>query len=208
MVAAQSTLVPGEQPVVLAPAAVSPVVEEPHKPPEGPAPAAPVQAGPSERPAATRSDRMIRPLRPSRPDRPMDRLDRPAKPRSDRPRPERTGPSIKLAPLPQVQQPSAIKPVEPTPQKPDIKLAPDVIRVSKAGGKPLSEHIRKQEEKRKAGGKKPGGKTPIAPNPAEIVDLLAKKEDKDRAARAPRGLLPRRPTLKAGPRWAAASSGS
>jgi translation initiation factor IF-2 len=80
------------------------------------------------------------------------------------------------------------KPAEPTPQKPDIKLAPDAIRASKAGGKPLSEHIRKQEEKRRAGGKKPAGKTPAAPNPAEIVDLLAKKEDKERARKSGPGV--------------------
>ena len=79
------------------------------------------------------------------------------------------------------------KPAEPTPQKPDSKLAPDAIRASKAGGKPLSEHIRKQEEKRKAGGKKPGGKTAPAPNPAEIVDLLAKKEEKDRSRKSGAG---------------------
>jgi translation initiation factor IF-2 len=176
---------PAEEPALMASAATSSKTGEPPAPPEVETPAAPVEGEPVERtPAAAKPDRMIRPLRPSRPDRPMDRLDRPAKPRSDRPRPERTGPSIKLAPLPQVQQPSQQKPAEPTPQKPDIKLAPDAIRASKAGGKPLSEHIRKQEEKRKAGGKKPAGKTPAAPNPAEIVDLLAKKEDKDRARKS------------------------
>jgi translation initiation factor IF-2 len=154
----------------------------------GAAPTAPVAGEPGPRqPPEARPDRMIRPLRPTRPDGPVDRLGRPAKPRSDRPRPERTGPSIKLAPLPQVQQPVPTKPAEPTPQKPDIKLAPDAIRASKAGGKPLSEHIRKQEEKRKAGGKKPGGKTPVAPNPAEIVDLLAKKEEKDRSRKSGAG---------------------
>ena len=37
---------------------------------------------------------------------------------------------------------------EPAPQKPDIKLPADAIRASKAGLKPLSEHLRKHEEKR------------------------------------------------------------
>ena len=41
------------------------------------------------------------------------------------------------------------KPREPAPQKPDIRLPPDAIRASKAGTKPLSEHIRKHEEKKK-----------------------------------------------------------
>ena len=188
---------PAEEPAMLASAAAPPVLlaaaaapsaesvppapEELIEPPSGPAPAAPAEGQTSQPlPPGTKLERPIRPLRPVRPDRPIDRLDRPAKPRSDRPRPERTGPSIKLAPLPQVQQPTPVKPAEPTPQKPDMKL-PDAIRASKAGGKPLSEHLRKQEEKRKAGGKKPVGKTPAAPNPAEVVDLLAKKEEKDRA---------------------------
>ena len=58
-------------------------------------------------------------------------------------------PSIKLAPMPVVQQPSAApKPEEPAPQKPDIKLPLDAIRASKAGAKPLQEHLRKQEQKR------------------------------------------------------------
>ena len=41
------------------------------------------------------------------------------------------------------------RPKEPTPQKPDIKLPPDAIRAGKAGSKPLSEHLRKHEEKKK-----------------------------------------------------------
>jgi translation initiation factor IF-2 len=175
---------PAGEPALSTSATLSPAADESLEPAEGAATAAPIEGEPGERQPAAKPDRMIRPLRPSRPDRPIDRLDRAVKPRSDKPRPERSGPSIKLAPLPQVQQPTPQKPAEPTPQKPDIKLAPDAIRASKAGGKPLSEHIRKQEEKRKAGGKKPAGKTPPAPNPAEIVDLLAKKEDKDRARKS------------------------
>ncbi len=62
---------------------------------------------------------------------------------------EKTGPAIKLAPMPSVQQPPAApKTDEPAPQRPDIKLPPDVIRASKAGAKPLEEHLRKQEQKR------------------------------------------------------------
>ena len=42
------------------------------------------------------------------------------------------------------------KPKEPAPQKPDFRLPKDAIRAGKAGGKPLSEHLRKAEQKRKA----------------------------------------------------------
>jgi translation initiation factor IF-2 len=60
-------------------------------------------------------------------------------------------PAIKLAPLP----PSSMIPPpksaaqEPAPQKPDLKLPADAIRASKAGSKPLQEHLRKHEQKRK-----------------------------------------------------------
>ncbi|MEN6498217.1 MAG: translation initiation factor IF-2 [Thermoguttaceae bacterium] len=126
--------------------------------------------------------RLERPERPDRPER-IPRLDRPdrsgrgkaAKP--DRPqRPERSGPAIKLAPMPVVQQPVTPKAKEPAPQKPDLKLPMDAIRASKAGGKPLSEHLRKQEQKRKATGKK-GVNEPVAPEAAGETPLtLAAKE--------------------------------
>ena len=63
---------------------------------------------------------------------------------------EKIGPSIKLAPIPTLQQTVQQKKSEgPAPQKPDIKLPADAIRASKAGGKPLSEHLKKSEKKRK-----------------------------------------------------------
>jgi translation initiation factor IF-2 len=59
------------------------------------------------------------------------------------------GPAIKLAPLPpSARLPVRRKSAEPAPQKPDIKLPLDAIRAGKAGTKPLSEHIRKHEQKR------------------------------------------------------------
>ncbi len=80
-------------------------------------------------------------------------------------RTEKAGPSIKLAPLPKAQQPAApSKPQEPAPQKPDIKLPADAIRASKAGSKPLSEHLRKHEEKRKAAAKKTSPREPSPPS--------------------------------------------
>src|SRR5271166_2430615 len=63
---------------------------------------------------------------------------------------ERTTPAMHLAPMPaQSKALAKHKPKEPVPQKPDIKLPPDAIRASKAGSKPLSEHLRKHEEKKK-----------------------------------------------------------
>lgn len=61
----------------------------------------------------------------------------------------RQGPAIRIAPIPTPQKPLPAKPAEPPPQKPEIKLAPEVIRASKLGLKPLAEHLKKQEEKRK-----------------------------------------------------------
>jgi len=79
-------------------------------------------------------------------------------------KPERTAPTIKLAPMPTAQQPAApAKPAEPPPQKPDIKLPQDAIRASRAASKPLSEHLRKQAEKKLAA-QKASPKEPAEPN--------------------------------------------
>jgi translation initiation factor IF-2 len=68
---------------------------------------------------------------------------------------ERPGRGIKLAPLPTLPKtPGKAHRKEPAPQKPDLKLPKDAIRAGKAGGKPLSEHLRKAEQKRKASAKK------------------------------------------------------
>jgi translation initiation factor IF-2 len=62
--------------------------------------------------------------------------------------PKPTGP--KFAPLPSVQQPSLESTVqEPAPQKPDLRLPADALRGNRSGSKPLSEHLRKHEQKRK-----------------------------------------------------------
>ena len=82
-------------------------------------------------------------------------------------KPGRAGPAIKLAPMPKAQQPTAKpKPQEPAPQKPDIKLPADAIRASKAGSKPLSEHLRKQEQRRKVAAKKTSPRVPSKPGEA------------------------------------------
>ncbi len=61
------------------------------------------------------------------------------------------------------------KPAEPAPQKPDLKLPADVVRASKTGGKALTEHVKKAEERRRADEKdrKPAARGPApAPPPA------------------------------------------
>jgi translation initiation factor IF-2 len=84
---------------------------------------------------------------------------------------ERPMPSIKLAPLPASHRPPRReKPAEPAPQKPDIRLPLDAIRASKAGTKPLSEHIKKHEQKKKAAAAKKAG--PRKPGlPEEILPI-------------------------------------
>jgi translation initiation factor IF-2 len=66
---------------------------------------------------------------------------------------EKTGPSIKLAPMPTAKAPPQKKKEEPRAQKPDLKLPPGAIKAGKAGTKPLSDHLRKHEKKRKGGDK-------------------------------------------------------
>jgi translation initiation factor IF-2 len=74
------------------------------------------------------------------------------------------------------------KPKEPAPQKPDIRLPPDAIRASKAGTGPLSEQIRKHEEKKKRedlaakkGGVRPGGGE-VGPGVLGPLELPSGKE--------------------------------
>ncbi len=82
---------------------------------------------------------------------------------------ERSGPAIKLAPLPASSKlPLRAKSSEPAPQKPDIKLPRDAIRAGRAGTKPLSEHLRKHEQKRAAAAaskKSPRGERPAGEAP-------------------------------------------
>jgi translation initiation factor IF-2 len=82
---------------------------------------------------------------------------------------EKTGPAIKLAPMPTSGKPP-VKPKsgEPAPQKPDIRLPKDAIRAGRAGSKPLSEHLRKHEQKRAAAATKTSREGP----PADLVPPL------------------------------------
>ena len=75
------------------------------------------------------------------------------------PRPAST---IKLAPLPTAAQPvAATEAPEVAPQKPDMRLPIDAIRASRSGGtKPLIDHVRKSQGKRKD---EPGEAAPAKP---------------------------------------------
>ncbi len=61
------------------------------------------------------------------------------------------GPSVRLAPVPKSPTAKIARSNEPTPQKPDMKLPPELIRDAAASGsiKPLEEHIRKHDEKQR-----------------------------------------------------------
>jgi translation initiation factor IF-2 len=89
------------------------------------------------------------------------------RPEGERKPPVQRSPSIKLAPLPTVKQPPPSQSKEPAPQKPDLKLPLDAIRAGRSGATPLSEHIRKHDEKRKAdrgkGHRAPGDVAALAP---------------------------------------------
>lgn len=103
--------------------------------------------------------------------------------------PLRVSPALKLAPLPPSQQPPpTAADNEPAPQKPDIKLPVDAIRAaSKAGSKPLQEHLRKHEARRKAeldqqppsrgGGRETAARGPAGPG------ALPSTTDRDRLRR-------------------------
>ena len=110
--------------------------------------------------------------------------------------PVRVAPAIRVAPMPAVQQPVAPpKAAEPAPQKPDIKLPPDAIRASKAGGAtPLQAHLKKQELKRKAEAAntarpapgRPGGPArPGGPPAAPLPISESERRDRSRRGKAP-----------------------
>ncbi|MGD0900498.1 MAG: translation initiation factor IF-2 [Thermoguttaceae bacterium] len=97
-------------------------------------------------------------------------------------------PGIHLAPMPTAAKPTARpKSKEPVPQKPDIKLPLDAIRAGRAGGKPLSEHIRKHEEKKREdlAAKKGGRKAaPLGPLPPTELPMPGQRPRRGRPAAA------------------------
>jgi translation initiation factor IF-2 len=96
-------------------------------------------------------------------------------------------PAIKLAPLPPAsKQIPRSKKAEPAPQKPDIRLPRDAIRASRAGTKPLSEHLRKHEQKRlaaEAAKTSPHKESPAEKGPPIGVPLAAGRERPRRGGR-------------------------
>ncbi len=141
----------------------------------------------------------VLPARPEKPSTLKKKADGTAASEEDRTKEERESeekerereksPAIKLAPLPtSARPPVRRKSAEPTPQKPDIKLPRDAIRAGKAGTKPLSEHLRKHEQKRAAAeaaktsprGKLPPEALPTPPGPT----LPSGRERPRRASRA------------------------
>lgn len=85
------------------------------------------------------------------------------KPDTDKPKPEKSGPTPHLAPMPAAVTPPANVTDEPKTQKPDLKLPADAIRAGKQGSKPLSEHLRKHEERKRVQAGKPRGTEKAAP---------------------------------------------
>jgi translation initiation factor IF-2 len=110
----------------------------------------------------------------------------------DKDRDKDRAPAIKLAPLPSSgKAPVKRKSSEPAPQKPDIRLPKDAIRAGRAGTKPLSEHLRKHEQKRaaaEAASTSPRGKTPFPGAETPVEPILP--SGRDRPRRVPRTILP------------------
>lgn len=143
--------------------AIPPLVPPPQAPPRSPLPP-PLQTPSSRKPKAAK------PPKPPKP-------------------PGRPATTIKLAPMPAAKAPKEPKARsgEPAPQKPDIKLPLDAIRAGKAGTKPLKEHLRKHEEKRKKAAAEQKGR-PAGPKPAKSVGEVP-APDRERTRRPARASL-------------------
>lgn len=113
-----------------------------------------------ERPKVSQFDRPIREL--SARERAQRKADREKQK-------EKSGPAIRMAAVPTAARPPRKPAVsEPAPQKPDIKLPLDAIRAGRGGSKPLSEQLRKREEKRAADSKSDRGDEPTKGRPLNI----------------------------------------
>lgn len=127
--------------------------ETPREPPSAPMPT-------FERPKVSQFDRPIREL--SARERAQRKADREKQK-------EKSGPAIRMAAVPTAARPPRKPAVsEPAPQKPDIKLPLDAIRAGRGGSKPLSEQLRKREEKRAADSKSERGDEPTKGRPLNI----------------------------------------
>jgi translation initiation factor IF-2 len=185
------------QPVIAATVTVEPpvVVAKAAAPAAPPPPSPPVKRAAAKPPAPAAPQPPLAPQRPvPQMPRPLDRMlgkrGQEGKPSEKKPgerKPgekkstEKAAPAIHLAPLPTPSKTAPrSKSKEPTPQKPDIRLPPDAIRASKAGTKPLSEHIRKHEEKKKRDDLA-AKKGPVRPGVPGTLELPSGKERPRRA---------------------------
>ncbi|MGE0609992.1 MAG: translation initiation factor IF-2 [Pirellulales bacterium] len=193
-----------KKPIPVIPAAPAAPSTPAEPAPQAPAPAAPevvapapVQPATNLPPAAMRREDYVPPGGVS--NKMVHLTDKPdggkKRPGGDGPRPARTAPAIKLAPMPTSSQSGPPpKPAEPAAQKPDIKLPMDVLKASKSGGKPLSRHIREHDEKRKAdaddakSGKTAAGRT-SGRSAAPAAPLAPGMPGRDRVRRGGRGAL-------------------
>jgi len=157
--------------------------QEPAAPPAGEKPAAPVETAQPETAQPEAAEPETAKPEAAKPAEPVD-LDKPVRPTiepgrfsklknlirskkakksgkaGESAKPEKQSPSIKLAPMPAAKEPpKKSKSDEPAPQKPDIRLPLDAIRASKAGTKPLSEHLRKHEKKKAQADQKKSAKS-------------------------------------------------
>lgn len=130
-------------------------------------------------------------LEPAKPDRPTEVRKRPLEPRPV----NKAAPAVRLAQLPpsSANAPTVpAKPAEPAPQKPDLRLPADVVRASRSGAKPLSEHLKKAEERRRVDEvqKKPpsrggGPGAPTAPGRAGPLTKEGRERKKGGAKTSP-----------------------
>ncbi len=88
-----------------------------------------------------------------------------AKPDEQRAKKKTRKPVIKVAKMPEVQQPAAPRSDEPTPQKPEIRLPKDAITGSRKGARPPLEHITAKLEKKAAANRR--GETVTEADPSE-----------------------------------------
>lgn len=76
---------------------------------------------------------------------------------------QRTRPTVKLAPMPEVDpsQFESGKSEELPTQKPDLRLPPDALRAGKPGSKPLAAHLRRHEESLETTKRRPERAAPV-----------------------------------------------
>ena len=153
------------------PAAKKPAAKKPGAKPRPEPPVEPPEFHAPQRPPATDVSRPIPVLSGSKRAKDKETPKRERNGREER----RNGPTIKLAPMPKLKEPARKPKSEPAAQKPEIRLPLDAIRSGKVGSKPLAEHIKQQEEKkRKKEAKKKTGKKQGQKETAETSDEEAR----------------------------------